>query len=209
MMRVLAMLALFVLSACGADNVWSDDAKIMQARYVAPAPTSITLFTVISEQNGSGAHSALLVNGSEQVLFDPAGSMQLETFPERHDVLFGATPRMVSAFIDYHVRPAYRMTEQRLVVSPEIAEMILAKVKANGSVAKAHCANAISKLLSDVPGFEDINVTYFPKQLSKQFGSYPNVSFRMINDATVDTSHGVTFIDPKDKDALKQANLAK
>lgn len=209
MMRLFAVMALFVLTACGADNVWSDDAKIMQARYVAPAPTSITLFTVINEQNGSGAHSALLVNGSEQVLFDPAGSMRLSIMPERHDVLYGATPRMVNAFVDYHVRPEFRMTQQTLIVSPEIAELILAKVKSNGPVPKAHCANAISKLLREVPGFEDINVTYFPNQLAKQFGAYPNVSARMINNATVDTSHGVTFIDPKDKDAMKMANLAK
>ena len=209
MMRLLAVMALFVLTACGADNVWSDDAKIMQARYVAPAPRSITLFTVISEKNGSGAHSALLINGSEQVLFDPAGSMRLSTMPERHDVLYGATPRMVSAFVDYHVRPAYRMTEQTRIVSPEIAELILARVKANGPVPKAHCANAISQILRDIPGFEDISVTYFPKKLAQEFGAYPNVSFKMVNDATVDTSHGVTFIDPKDKDALKKANLAK
>lgn len=209
MIRAFAVMALFVLTACGADNVWSDDAKIMQARYVAPAPTSITLFTVINEQNGSGAHSALLVNASEQVLFDPAGSMVLATMPERHDVLFGATPRMVNAFVDYHVRPAFRMTEQTMVVSPEMAELILAKVKANGPVPKAHCANAISKILRDVPGFEDINVTYFPNQLAKQFGSYQNVSVRMVNDRTVDTSHGVTFIDPKDNDGLKRVNLVK
>lgn len=209
MMRLFAVMALFVLSACGADNVWSDDAQIMQARYIAPAPRSITLFTVINEQSGSGAHSALLVNGSEQVLFDPAGSMRVATMPERHDVLYGATPRMVNAFVDYHVRPAYRMTEQTRIVSPEVAEMILARVKANGAVPKAHCANAISKILHDIPGFEDIKVTYFPNQLAKAFGAYPDVSFKMVNNATVDTSHGVTFIDPKDKDALKKANLAK
>lgn len=207
--RAFAVMALFVLTACGVDNIWSDDAKIMQARYVAPAPTSITLFTVINEKNGSGAHSALLVNGSEQVLFDPAGSMKLATMPERHDVLYGATPRMVNAFVDYHVRPEFRMTEQKMIVPPQTAELILAAVKSNGSVAKAHCANAISKILRDIPGFEDINVTYFPKQLAKQFGSYPNVSFQMINNATVDTSHGVTFIDPKDKDAIQKANLAQ
>ncbi len=208
MIRAFAVMALFVLTACGADNVWSDDANIMQARYIAPAPTSITLFTVINEQNGSGAHSAILVNASEQVLFDPAGSMKLATMPERHDVLYGATPRMVNAFVDYHVRPAYRMTEQTMIVSPQTAELILAAVKANGPVAKAHCANAISKILRDIPGFEKISVTYFPNQLAKQFGSYPNVSFKMVNNATVDTSHGVTFIDPKDKDAIQKANLA-
>ena len=205
MMRLLAVMALFVLTACGADNIWAEDAAVMQARYVAPQPRSITLFTVISERNGSGAHSALLINGSEQVLFDPAGSMQLKAMPERADVLFGATPRMVNAFIDYHVRETYRMTEQTRLVSPEVAEMILARVKANGSAPKAHCANAISRILGDIPGFEDISTTYFPKQLAKSFGSYPNVSLREITNATVDTAHGITFLEPKEYDARMTA----
>ena len=85
MMRLLAVLALFVLTACGAENIWADDSAVLQARYVAEPPTSVTLFTVISERNGSGAHSGLLVNGSEQVLFDPAGSMELKSMPERND----------------------------------------------------------------------------------------------------------------------------
>ena len=198
MMRLLAVLALFVLTACGAENIWADDSAVLQARYVAEPPTSVTLFTVISERNGSGAHSGLLVNGSEQVLFDPAGSMELKSMPERNDVLFGATPRMVKAYIDYHVRDTYRMTEQTRLVSPEVAEMILARVKANGAVPKAHCANAISRILVDIPGFENISTTYFPKQLSKSFGSYPNVSMRLITDATVDTSQGITFLEPEE-----------
>lgn len=198
MLRALAIFALFALTACGADNVWSDDAAVQQARYVAPPPTSVTLFTVINNGNNAGAHSALLINGSEQVLFDPAGSMSLKSMPERHDVLYGATPRMVNAFIDYHVRPAYRMTIQTRLVSPQVAEIILAKAKANGAVPKANCAHAVSNLLGDVPGFEDISTTYFPKALSADFARAPNVSSRTVTDANVDTSHGITFLEPKD-----------
>lgn len=202
MLRALALAALVALTACGADNIWADDAAVMQARYVAPEPRSVTLFTVIAERSGNGAHSSLLINGSEQVLFDPAGSMKLSSIPERHDVLYGMSPRHVNVYIDYHVRPTFRLTEQTRIVSPEVAEMILARVKAHGSVPKAHCANSISALLGDIPGFEDISTTYSPLKLSQMFGAYPNVSMRTVNNDTVDHSHGVTFIDPKRDRAL-------
>jgi hypothetical protein len=207
MLRALALAALVALTACGADRIWADDQAVMQARYVAPEPRSVTLFTVISERGGNGAHSSLLINGSEQVLFDPAGSMKMSSVPERHDVLYGMTPRMVNVYIDYHVRPTFRLTEQTRIVSDDVAELILARVKANGSVPKAHCANSISGLLHDIPGFEDISQTYSPLKLSQMFGAYPNVSMRMVNEQTVDHSHGVRFIDPKRDHAPVKAGL--
>jgi copper chaperone CopZ len=87
--------------------------------------------------------------------------------------------------------------------------MILAAVKVNGSVNQAHCANSISKILSKVPGFENIGVTYFPKALSADFGSYPNVSMQHVTDANVDTSHGITFLEPKEYNAMLAKRAAQ
>ena len=58
----------------------------------------------IRDSNGSGAHSGLLVNASEQVMFDPAGTWYHPNLPERNDVHFGVTPKMISFYIDYHAR---------------------------------------------------------------------------------------------------------
>jgi hypothetical protein len=208
MLRAFAFVALLMLAACGGgQNSMADDAAIAQARYVSSEPASITLFTVVNTRSGAGAHSALLVNASETVLFDPAGSFKLRFMPERGDVLYGASPMWMNAYKDYHARETHFVRTQTLLVSPAVAEQLLVAVKSNGAVAKAHCANSISRILGQVPGFEQIGSTYWPLQLEEAFGQNPNVTNAVITDATVDKSHGVAFIDKDDTAALAAAGL--
>jgi len=208
MLRAFAAIALLMLAACGGgQNTMADDAAIAQARYVSTEPTSITLFTVVNTRSGAGAHSALLVNGSETVLFDPAGSYKLRFMPERGDVLYGASPLWMNAYKDYHARETHFVRSQTLMVSPAIAEQIMVAVKSNGAVPKAHCANSISRILGRVQGFEQIATTYWPLQLEEAFGQNPNLVNAVITDATVDKSHGVIFIDEDDTAALAAAGL--
>lgn len=198
-----AILACVVLTACGtAGKEYATDAAMSapDAHYFAPPPRTITLFTSINGKNGSGAHSSLLINASEQVLFDPAGSFNHPRVPERNDVHYGMNPKMVAFYIDYHARDSatenFYVIEQTVTVSPAIAELIKQKVQANGAVAKAHCADSISAILRDVPGFESIAPTWFPKKLSKEFDALPGVRKRIITEATADHSHGVILTDP-------------
>ena len=92
--RLICVAALALLTACGADNKWASDAEVAQARYVMGPPATITLITSINGRSGSGAHSALLINGSERVLYDAAGSWELAggLAPERDDMHFGMFP---------------------------------------------------------------------------------------------------------------------
>lgn len=202
--KLWALLACLALAACGtAGKDYASDAEMAapNAHYFAPPPRSITLFTSINGKTGAGAHSSLLINASEQILFDPAGSFTHRLLPERNDVHYGMTPRMVAVYIDYHARDSARenfyVIEQTVTVSPAIAEMIKQKVQANGAVNKAHCANSISSLLRGVPGFENIGVTWFPKRLSKAFDALPGVEKSVITEATADHSHGVVLIEPE------------
>lgn len=200
MRNALAFLGLVLLSACGAGGTSSapdaPDSAILAARYVPDGPPSVTLFTVVNNQSGSGAHSGLLISGSERVLFDPAGSFNHPRLPERGDMHHGMSDPMVAFYIDYHARETYRVIEQTVPVSPMVAEMVIARAKARGAVPKAHCANSISAILRDVPGFESLNVTFFPNRLSDQFGALPGVTTRVITDDDADDNHGVLLIDP-------------
>ncbi len=200
MRNALALLGLVLLSACGAGGTSSapdaPDSAILAARYVPDGPPSVTLFTVVNNQSGSGAHSGLLISGSERVLFDPAGSFNHPRLPERGDMHHGMSDPMVAFYIDYHARETYRVIEQTVAVSPMVAEMVIARAKARGAVPKAHCANSISAILRDVPGFESLNVTFFPNRLSDQFGALPGVTTRVITDDDADDNHGVLLIDP-------------
>lgn len=200
-LKAFAILALSALSACGtAGKEYATDAAMAApgAHYFAAPPRSITLYTVVSVRNGSGAHSAMLINASEQVLFDPAGSFQHPNVPERNDVHYGMNPRMAAFYIDYHARETYNVIEQTIMVSPATAELIKQRAEAYGAVPKAHCADSVTAILKGVPGFESLGTTWFPKKLSDDFDSLPGVKRRFITDATADKSHGVTLIEQKE-----------
>ena len=115
---VLCFVALLGLAACAAESVIAPPEAVAAARYVHDAPTSITLYTVINNNSGAGAHSGLLINASQRIMFDPAGTFQHPRVPERNDVHYGMTPRIVNFYIDYHARETFRMIEQTVIVSP-------------------------------------------------------------------------------------------
>jgi hypothetical protein len=190
---VLSLVALLGLAAC-AQPKWAPDEQIEAVRFVAGPPTSITLYTVVNKSTGSGAHSSILVNASERVIFDPAGTWYHPHLPERNDVHFGMTDKAMAFYIDYHTRITYDTIEQTVYVSPEVAELVLRRVKDNGAVAKAMCTNATSSILRGVPGFESLPQTFFPKKLSKEFGKLPGVTTRVITDDDDDNNHGVLLV---------------
>lgn len=191
---VLCFVALFGLAACGAEPKWASDEAVATARYVHDGPSSITLYTVKSTRSGSGAHSGLLINASERIMFDPAGTWYHPRLPERNDVHFGMTPRMVNFYIDYHARETFDVYEQTILVSPAIAELVAQKAKAYGAVPKAQCTTSITRILSDVPGFESLPQTPFPNKLWDAFGKLPGVTGRKITDSDADDNHGVLLV---------------
>lgn len=196
MMRyVPVLLAVLSLSACGADNIYATDAEVAAARFVSDSPPSITLFTVLSVRNGSGAHSGLLINApSERAMFDPAGTWHHPNLPERHDVHHGMNDKMVNFYIDYHARETFNVVEQTIQVTPQQAEIALARAKAYGAVPKAQCSRSISTILQGVPGFESIGGTMLPKVLSADFAALPGVTGRTITDDDADDNHGVLMV---------------
>ena len=74
---LIALLLPLALAACGAEKTWAPDVDVQRAIYHNDAPPSITVITVVSNSNGSGGHSALLINGSQRLIFDPAGTWHL------------------------------------------------------------------------------------------------------------------------------------
>jgi len=190
----LCLVALLGLAACGAEPTWAPEEQVQAARFVAEGPTYITLYTVVNKANGSGAHSAILVNGSERVMFDPAGTWTHPKLPERNDVHFGMTDKALAFYIDYHARRTYDVVEQKVYVSPEVAELVLRRVKEYGAVPKSMCTAATSSILRGVPGFESLPSTWYPKKLSDAFTTLPGVATRLITDDDDDSNHGVLLV---------------
>lgn len=183
----LALLLLLGLAACGAEPISAPPGAIEAARYHHEGPTTLTLFTGINARTGASAHSALMVNASERVIFDPAGTFAHETIVEDNDVLYGATPTLVNAYLNYHVREAFSMYRQDIVVSPEVAEMALRAVQDYGAVAKAHCSISVTEILAGLPGFEDMPSNWYPTKTRINFARYPGVTERFyVNDPAVE-----------------------
>jgi hypothetical protein len=191
---LICLAALLSLAACGAEPKWASDEEVTRAAYVHDAPSSITLFTVISNGSDSGAHSGLLINGSQRIMFDPAGTWHHPMLPERNDVHFGMTPKMVDFYIDYHARETYRVIEQTIYVSPQAAELAMRNAMAYGAVPKAQCTRSIVSVLRDVPGFESLPMTWYPRRLMEAFGELPGVTERVITDSDANNNHGVLLV---------------
>jgi hypothetical protein len=187
----IALIAALYLAGCGApEPKWASAADVARSRYVHDGPAMLTLFTVINNSNGSGAHSALMINGSERVIFDPAGTWYHPRLPERNDVHFGMTDAAVVFYVDYHSRITYHTIIQEIEVSPDVAERALAAVKSYGAVPKGQCSRSITAILRGLPGFESIPSTWFPAKAADAFGKLPGVSTEKIYDDDPDKNTG-------------------
>jgi len=160
------------------EEILASQADLDRVRYVHPGPTRLTLMTMKNVGSNNGAHTGLLINASERVLWDPAGTFGHASIPERNDVHFGITPALEQYYISYHSRETFYTVIQELDVSPEVAEMALRLAIANGPTPKASCTRHTSRMLSQLPGFESIRTTFFPNNLADQFAQLPGVRSR-------------------------------
>jgi hypothetical protein len=177
-MRIVAMFAvLLALAGCATapTGTQATDSQIADVAYRAPGASTLTLITMINNTSGSGAHTALLINGSQRVIFDPAGSFRNDRVMRRADVLYGITPAVLAAYKGAHTRAAFHMVLQTVEVTPSQAETALRLAIARGAVSSAQCAASTTALLAQVQGFEAVKSTWFPKNLMNQFETLPGV----------------------------------
>lgn len=172
-----------------------DQALAKAYRY--DGPPALTLYTMVSNRTGGGAHTSVMINASQRVIFDPAGTVRHSAIAEHGDVLYGITPRIAEFYERAHARETYHVVIQRVEVSPEVAEQALRLAQARGTVGSAFCANATSTLLRQLPGFESIKTTFYPGNLQKQFEQIPGVTTRKLfeNDSD-DKNVAVAAFDP-------------
>ncbi len=193
---LLAVLALFLLAACSAEQVWAPDHVIQRSIYRHDGPPRLTLYTMISNNNGRGGHTSLMVNGTQRLIFDPAGSFKHESIPERNDVLFGITPAVARGYTLYHARETWRVKVQEIDVSPDVARRAERLIQTYGAVPPAQCALSTSRILAELfPG--RIETTWYPNQLSANFSNLPNVREQVLHDYdSDDNSHVLENWDP-------------
>jgi hypothetical protein len=183
LLRVCAALVLTgALAGCAAESVWAPDVAVSSAAYRPAGGPTVTLMTMISNTNGSGGHSALIIDGAQRLVFDPAGSWHHPMVPERNDVLYGMGEPFMGFYLDYHARETYHVVMQEIDVTPEVAARLSQAVQSYGAVPQAQCSLSISRVLSQTPGFESIGSNWFPTRTMERFGRLPGVRERRIYD---------------------------
>mgnify|MGYP006073697755 CR=1 FL=1 len=164
-----------VLAGCAEKGKESPQSQIEAAAYLHSGQPKITLITMVNNRTGSGGHTALLVQGRQSVIFDPAGSFEHEKIPERGDVLYAMSPGWIKIYKSAHARSNFHVVSQEFTVTPAQAARAMQLIQARGSVSSALCANATSGILKEIPGFQSIQQGYYPLKLMQQAEQLPGV----------------------------------
>lgn len=179
-----------MLAGCATTGAITTDASpadAAAAAYRHDGPPALTLYTMVNNRSGAGAHTSLMVNApSQRVIFDPAGSVELSVMPEIGDVLYGITPRVEEWYERAHARKTYHVRIQRVEVPAAVAERALRLVQASGPVASARCTSATASILQQLPGFESLSTTWFPNTLADQLARLNGVDGRKLFEEDAD-----------------------
>jgi hypothetical protein len=170
----MAALATLLLAGCEVYQAASPE-DIERARYVSDEPPSVTLISMVSNSTGRSAHSALLINGSERVLYDPAGTFQHPDLPRRGDIHYGITPRYLDYYERYHARFSHFVHTQTVQVSRATADQVLANAQAEGKTLKMLCAGSVTGALHPVEPFTHVRWTLSPEGVREDFAQIAGV----------------------------------
>jgi len=172
---LLPVILLVAVSACTKKPVWAPDDAVARASYVFNGPPSLTLVTVINNKSGAGGHTALVINAEQRVVFDPAGNFKYKFAPERNDFVYGMTPAILRAYYGFHARTEWHVVTQEIDVTPEVAKRAYLLAKDHGAVPDGLCAQSVTGILKQLPGFTDFPVSLSPKKTMKNFAGLPGV----------------------------------
>jgi hypothetical protein len=176
-MRVLVFLCLVLgVAACSESSpILATPESIAAVSYRDEGPSKLTVITMVNNETGAGGHTALMINGPQRIIFDPAGSFRTPNVPERGDVLYGITPQVFQTYKSSHARASHHVVTQEIVITQAQAQAAYQLATRNGPVFGGFCTNSASRLLSQVPGFSQIDVTMSPIRFQNQIELIPGV----------------------------------
>ncbi|MCC7321862.1 MAG: hypothetical protein IT542_12910 [Rubellimicrobium sp.] len=168
------------LAGCAAPRVWAPEAEVARARLHHDGPPLVTLYTCLNNDTRAGAHSGLLINAGERVLFDPAGSFVAPGMVERNDVLFGLSDTLEAAYTRFQATGGYHLVKLTRVLPAASAEQALAAALLEGPVARTQCTRAAASVLKQVPEFAHLRSSLFPDNLMRQMAAVPGVEAEFV-----------------------------
>lgn len=182
LLRALALLLLVpLIAACaGGPRVTAPPEVVARATYVNGGPAEITLLTVVNNRTGAGDHSALVIAGSQRVLYDPAGSFAHPRTPRSGDVLYGLSPALETIYLGYHARETHHVISQTIPVDRATADAAIATAERLPTAGPGFCAVRTAAVLRSLPGLEGLPSTFFPRRLSESLAAATGTPVRQI-----------------------------
>ncbi len=171
---VVLVMMLIGLTGC-AREVASSSEEISRVAHRSEEPPYIAIVNMVDRSDQRAAHTAMIINASQRVIYDPAGTFQHRDLVERGDIHYGATDRMVDYYERYHARFSHFVHTQKIYLTAEQAERILRRTEAQGPSPKMFCTIHTGQILKDIPEFSYISVGFFPENLRRQIAKYPGV----------------------------------
>lgn len=163
------------LGACGAPEVWAPDEMVARMAFRDPGPSYLMLMTMMNNRSGQGGHTSLVINASQRVIWDPAGSFKHSKVPERNDLIYGVNQNVFEVYRGAHARETHHVWLQKKLVDAAVAEKAFQLAASHGPATSATCALTTSGILSQLPGFETIRSVWLPHKLAENFGELPGV----------------------------------
>lgn len=167
------------------DYPRASQAQVNQNFFYAGPPFSISLENMVNERNDVSEHTGVLINGSQRVLYDPAGDYYYRGRPRKDDIHYGMTDAWVKTYESFHARLGYYVLKQTKLVSREVADLAIQKAQEEGETYHMLCAMSASTVLQQLPGFQSIHKTISPDALMKEFGKLPDVQTEIIRENDV------------------------
>jgi hypothetical protein len=158
----------------------------LPAPFGAPVTAPERLRVVIFELGAPDIpfHSGLIVHhGGEVIIFDPAGSWELgrDQCGREGEVLTRVTPAAEEAYLN-RAGVAYGLGAWvthvfDIAVPAPVAALAAERARTSGPVPPLRCAQAVSTLLSGLPGFEDIEPAWVTAELLNALLLHPGVTY--------------------------------
>lgn len=156
--------------------VYDSPDTIAAVRHTTDDPPSLTLYTSVNEKSGFGEHTALMINGSQRVIYDPAGRFKHPDVRENGDVLYGVTPEVLAAYNAHQSGGHYTALTQYIEVPADVAEAAIVAAEAQGVSSDGLCTVNTSQILKQLKGFENIETAIWPSNLMWNFAERSGVT---------------------------------
>jgi hypothetical protein len=176
-----------LLAGCGGLDPSADADLLQELRaetsyFPDNAPPSATL--LLSEhKGGSGAvHAALVITGSERVIYDPSGSFTHPDTRRLGDVVYGASDPVVEMFALHNADKDHDAMMRRIPLSAEEAEQMLARARSRGGAMPGYCAKSVADVMRAAPRFAAMRDTFWPSNVLEDFVQFGPVETRVVSD---------------------------